>query len=131
MKKTNLLKLFLTLLLIGSLILGMSSISVYAANEDEENVIDYGNLLDDDDGDGDNEAANNEAGNTNNGLVDDTNTNTNNNTNNNASIYNTNNTNTNLPATGITDAVPVAMLIVIAIISALYAYKKINDYKNI
>lgn len=66
-----------------------------------------------------------------------TNTNTNTNTNtvktnnvnntNNSSIYN----NTNLPSTGIEDSIPVAMLIVVFGISAIYAYKKINDYRNI
>lgn len=55
--------------------------------------------------------------------------NTNNNTNNtnNSSIYN----NTNLPSTGIEDSIPVAMLVVVFGISAIYAYKKIKDYRNI
>lgn len=54
---------------------------------------------------------------------------TNNNVNkNNSSIYN----NTNLPKTGIGDSsIPVAMLVVIFGISAVYAYKKIKDYRNI
>ena len=39
--------------------------------------------------------------------------------------------NTNLPKTGIESSIPVAMLIVIFAISSVYAYKKINDYKNI
>ena len=48
--------------------------------------------------------------------------------NNNSSIYN----NTNLPKTGIGDSsIPVAMLVVIFGISAVYAYKKIKDYRNI
>ena len=54
--------------------------------------------------------------------------NTNNaNNSNNSSIYN----NTNLPKTGIEDSIPVAMLVVIFGISAIYAYKKIRDYRNI
>lgn len=66
--------------------------------------------------------------NTNNTNRNTTNTNnTNNNTNNNSSIYN----NTNLPKTGIEDSIPVAMLVVIFGISAVYAYKKIKDYRNI
>ena len=54
---------------------------------------------------------------------------TNNTTNNtyNSSIYN----NTNLPKTGISDSIPVAMLVVVFGISAVYAYKKISEYKNI
>ena len=56
------------------------------------------------------------------------NTNRNRNTNtNNSSIYN----NTALPKTGIGDVVPVAALIVVFGISAVYAYRKINEYKNI
>ena len=46
---------------------------------------------------------------------------------NNSSVYN----NTNLPHTGIEESVPVAMLVVVFGISALYAYKKIREYKNI
>lgn len=46
---------------------------------------------------------------------------------NNSSVYN----NTNLPHTGIEESVPVAMLVVVFGISALYAYKKIKEYKNI
>lgn len=58
------------------------------------------------------------------------NTNVNKNTNN-SSIYNNTNKNTDLPKTGIEDSIPVAMLVVVFGISAVYAYKKINDYKNI
>ena len=46
---------------------------------------------------------------------------------NNSSVY----TNTNLPKTGLTDSIPVAALIVILGISAVYAYKKVKDYRNI
>lgn len=50
---------------------------------------------------------------------------------NNTSVYNNNNTNTNLPKTGIEDSIPVAMLVVVFGVSAVYAYKKISDYRNI
>lgn len=70
-----------------------------------------------------------------------TNTNTNSNTNTNKTNTNTNNTNktntssmynnTNLPKTGIEDSIPVAMLVVVFGISAVYAYKKIKEYRNI
>lgn len=59
-----------------------------------------------------------------------TNTNTDTNTNpNTAKKYNTNNT-TDLPQAGIEDY-NVGILLVICIASAIYAYKKITDYKNI
>ena len=45
----------------------------------------------------------------------------------NTSTYN----NTSLPNTGIGDSVPVVLLVVVFGISAVYAYKKIKEYKNI
>lgn len=57
-----------------------------------------------------------------------------NNTTNNA-VLTTNNTsnynNTSLPKTGIEDSMPMVVLTVVLGISAVYAYKKIQDYKNI
>lgn len=78
------------------------------------------------------DATNRSAVNTNNTNITNTrNTNTNNtsntNTRNNSSVYN----DTNLPKTGIEDSIPVALLVVIFGISAIYAYKKIKDYRNI
>lgn len=52
------------------------------------------------------------------------------NTNNTARTYNTNKTNTNLPQTGIEDY-NIGILLVIGVASAIFAYKKIQDYKNI
>ena len=49
------------------------------------------------------------------------------NTANNTSTYN----NTTLPHTGIGDSIPVAVLVVVFGVSAVYAYKKIKEYKNI
>ena len=46
---------------------------------------------------------------------------------NNTSTYN----NTSLPNTGIVDSAPITIFIVVLGISAVYAYKKIQDYKNI
>lgn len=46
---------------------------------------------------------------------------------NNSSVYN----NTNLPHTGIEDSIPLAALVVVFGISAVYAYKKIKEYKNV
>lgn len=48
-------------------------------------------------------------------------------TNNTTSNYN----NTSLPKTGITDSISGIVLVVILIISAIYAYNKIKYYKNI
>ena len=85
-----------------------------------------------------NTSSNNTSGNTNTGNTNsnsnnsNTNTNKNTNTNNtNSSKYNNTNKNTDLPKTGIEDSIPVALLVVVFGISAVYAYKKINEYKNI
>lgn len=57
-----------------------------------------------------------------------------NNTTNN-SVLRTNNTstynNSSLPKTGIEDSLPITVLVVVLGISAVYAYKKIQYYKNI
>ena len=61
-----------------------------------------------------------------------------NNTTNNTTVLTTNNTstsnatlNTSLPKTGAADSMPIAVIAVVLVISAVYAYKKIQDYKNI
>ena len=82
---------------------------------------------------GNTNTGNNNTGNTN-SNTNNTNTNTNKNTNSNntnSSKYNNTNKNTDLPKTGIEDSIPVALLVVVFGISAVYAYKKINEYKNI
>ena len=56
------------------------------------------------------------------------NTSTNNSTNN-VKTYNTNNK-TDLPQTGIEDY-NIGILLIICVASAIFAYKKVNDYKNI
>ncbi len=48
-------------------------------------------------------------------------------TNNTASTYN----NTSLPKTGVEDSMPAIILVVVLGISAVYAYKKVQEYKNI
>ena len=74
---------------------------------------------------------NNTTNTTNNTVNNLVNNSTNNKNNNNTTKkYNTNNTNTNLPQTGIEDY-NVGILLVVCIASAIYAYKKITDYKNI
>ena len=48
---------------------------------------------------------------------------------------NTNNTNnynnTSLPKTGVEDSIPAVLVVAVLGISAVYAYKKMQDYKNI
>lgn len=58
------------------------------------------------------------------------------NTTNNNTVLKTNNTkstynNTSLPKTGVEDSMPAVVLVVVLGISAVYAYKKMQDYKNI
>lgn len=75
-----------------------------------------------------NNTTSNNTSNNNTNNTNTNNTNTNNTSNvNSSSIYN----NTNLPHTGIEDSVPAVALIVVFGISAIYAYKKIKDYRNI
>ena len=117
MKKVSLIKGFLVILLSVVLI---GTTGVFAAD-----TLDFN--LDDDTS---TNTANNTNTNKNNTNTNSNKSNTNNaNANKNSSTYN--NTNTNLPKTGIEDSIPTAVLIVIFAISAVYAYKKISDYKNV
>ncbi len=113
MKKSNLVKV--VSILIISVMVMIFSTNVFAA--DNTNGFTQLTL------DGSNTAANN----TNTNNTNTNNTNTNSNKVNNTSIYN----NTNLPKTGVASSIPVAMLVVVFGISAVYAYKKIKDYRNI
>lgn len=130
MKKSNLIKMF-SILSISVLVITFCT-SVFAAETTADGFQDMTSTLT-------NNTNNNANTNTNTNTNVNTNTNTSKNTNktnttadtnslsNNTTIYN----NTNLPKTGIEDSIPVAMLVVVFGISAVYAYKKINDYKNI
>lgn len=130
MKKSNLIKVFSILAI--SLVLILFTTAVNAADDGYENAQ---GLL------GNNTSSNrsNNSSNTSNRANNTSNTNRTNNTSNNSSNTNrTNNTannssynNSNLPKTGIESSIPVAMLIVVFAISSVYAYKKINDYKDI
>ena len=125
MNKTKLLKVFLSLILGAMLV--FTTIPVNAA----ENFTDLSPTL--------NNTGNTNTGNTNIANTNSTNTNnsanTNRNTNSNSNSANTNRNsiynNTNLPKTGIGDSLPIAALVVIFGISAVYAYKKVKDYRNI
>lgn len=142
MKKSNLIKL-VSILLIGAMV-AMFSVPVFAADDDG---IDLTESLSGNNNSGNsnsnanannnnaNSNANNNNSNTNsnannnnsNRANNNANANNNNANNNNNSVYNNN----NLPKTGIGDSFPVAMLVVIFGISAVYAYKKVKDYRNI
>ena len=110
MKKTNLIKI--VLILIVSAILILFSTNVFAADSSD----DFNDLTATLESTSSNNTTNNTTNNTNtNNVV------------NNTSIYNNN----NLPKTGIEDSMPLAMLIVVFGISAAFAYKKIKDYRNL
>ncbi len=131
MKKSKVMKLILVAILLMSIV--FIATHVLAADDVEENL-DLTNLL----GNSSNTANTSNTTNTNPGNTNSSNTanvnlntnlsNTNSNTNNtNSSLYN----NTNLPKTGLSDTLPVVVLVVVGGISAVYAYKKISDYRNI
>ena len=128
MKKTNLLKVF-SILILSVMVIFMAK-SVNAA----DGFTDMTNTLVNN-GTSNNSSTNNSANtntsnsNTNTSNTNRTNTNTNTNRSNtrNSSVYN----NTSLPSTGIEDSLPIAALVVVFGISAVYAYKKIKDYRNI
>ena len=136
MKKSNVAKVILVIL-IGIMLLTIRT-GVYAADSDNSAYQDLANALNssEDDSDSDdeenstNETSNNSTGN--NTLNTSSLRNTSNmanraNTTATSNVYN----NTNLPKTGISDSVPVVVLIVIFGISATYAYKKVKDYRSL
>ena len=126
MKKSNLIKLF-SILAIGAMVM-MFNTSVLAADNDGNftQLTLNNSSSNNSNSNASNSNTNNANTNTKNSNANTNNSNKSNNTNN-SSIYN----NTNLPKTGIEDSIPVAMLVVVFGISAVYAYKKIKDYRNI
>lgn len=126
MKKSNLIKVFSILLM--SVMVAMFSTNVFAATDTNFTELSVSNGTNSGNTGNTGNAAGNNTGNNNTGNNTNTNnTNANKNNTNNSSVYN----NTNLPKTGIEDSIPVAMLVVVFGISAVYAYKKIKDYRNI
>ena len=123
MEKSNLIRVILILVMSTMFIL--FSTNVFAADGSD----DFNDLTSTLNNTAANNTAANLAGNSSNNALNTNKTNNANNTNNtnNASIYN----NTNLPKTGIGDSIPVAMLVVVFGISAVYAYKKVKEYRNI
>ena len=106
-----------------------------------DDVTDLTNLL------GNSSSTNNSVSNTTNNTTNSTSNSTSNRTSNNTvannslnsltnnSVLTTNNTsvynNSSLPKTGIEDHIPATILLVVFGVSAIYAYKKIQDYRNI
>lgn len=123
MRKSNLIKVISILVI--SLMVMLFSTNVMAAETDNGFTDLTPSVNNTNTNNSNTNSTNNTNSNTNN-----TNTNNTNRTNNtnNSSIYN--NTNS-LPRTGVTDSIPVAVLLTVFAISAVYAYKKIKDYKNI
>lgn len=128
MRKTNLIK-GISIVLISVMVIAFSS-SVFAADNNTgftDITSTLSNSSNNNSGNG-NTNSNIANNNTNSNTNRNTNTNTNSNRNaNNSSIYN----NTNLPKTGVESSVPVAALVVIFGVSAVYAYRKIREYKDI
>ena len=126
MKKSNLLKVFSILVLSVMVIFITTSVN---ADNTTGNFTDITPTLQSETGNNNanNANVNANSANTNRANTNNANTNTNRANTNNSSIYN----NTNLPKTGIGDSLPIAALVVVFGISAVYAYKKIKDYRNI
>ncbi len=133
MKKTNLLKVFSILVLSVMVIFITTSVNaadfIDMTNQLNNNTASNNTSGTNTNTSGTNTNTNTSSTNTSNSNATNTNTNrANNNTNTrNSSIYN----NTSLPSTGIGDSLPIAALVVVFGISAVYAYKKIKDYRNI
>ena len=137
MNKSNLLKVFFSLILSVMVILFTTTVN---AAENLSNFTDITNQLNGSSGNNSSNtsnSANNSSNSTNNSsnrtnnstnrTNNNSSSNRNNNTNRNSSVYN----NSNLPSTGLGDSLPIAALVVVFGISAIYAYKKIKDYRNI
>ncbi len=128
MKKSNLIKLF-SIFLVSVMVI-LFNTCVLAADNNTNGFSDLTPSINNTNTNNTNKNANsntNSNTNSNSNKTNNTsNTNQNNKTNN-SSIYNNN----NLPKTGIEDSIPVALLVVVFGISAVYAYKKIKEYRNI
>ena len=131
MKKTNLIKV-ISILLISVMVM-LFATTVNAADDNSYN--DLTSTLTGNNSNSSNNSSNTANKNSSNNTAN-TNSNNTNNTNNSSNMTNnTNNSsvynNTSLPKTGAADSIPVAMLVVVFGISAVYAFKKVRDYRNI
>ena len=126
MKKEKLLKTMIVLI-IGTILFAMTN-NVFAADVDFfEDTTNQLNTTNTSTGTNTNTNTNSNTTNTNNTTnVVDTSATSNVNTN-----TNTNNYNTNLPKAGIRENTMLGVVITVLALLAVYAYKKINQYKNI
>lgn len=123
MKESKLVKIVLIMILSLIVILAMNTKKSFAANNNIT-ITDLTNSI------GSNNTATNSTTDnnttTNNTVVNNTTNNT---------VLTTNNTsnynNSSLPKTGIEDSMPTVVLLVVLGISAVYAYKKMQDYKSL
>lgn len=126
MKKSIILKSFLVILVCAILVFAITP--VYAATDEGFEDVFADNTL--------NTSNTSNTSNTNSNTTN-KNTNTNSNSSNVQNLNalkntsNTVNTSNSLPKTGIQDSLPMMLLVVVFAISAIYAYKKIKDYRNI
>ena len=117
MEKTNLSKVILGIVTLFAVI--FYGMNVLAADDGYEDLT---GML------GNNASANTNTNTSTNTNKANTNTNANKtNSNANSSSYN----NGSIPKTGISDSIPTMLLVVVFGISAVYAYRKISEYKNI
>ena len=129
MKKSNLLKVFFSLVLSVMVIFMATSVNAANFTDISETLANNATAGNNSTNTGNNtNTANSNTNSTNaNANTNNSNSNTNRTNSNNSSIYN----NSSLPNTGIGDSLPIAALVVVFGISAVYAYKKIKDYRNI
>lgn len=126
MKKSNLIKGIL-LILLSIVLIGSTFVFAADTDGDVEGLLN----LTGSESTTSNNVTNNTANETNvvNNTVNNTNISNTNSNRNNTSVYNTANKNA-LSDAGLADSMPVMVLVVVFGISAIYAYKKINDYKK-
>ena len=124
MKKEKILKIIVVLIL-GVTLLAMST-RVFAAVGDSDGLMD---LYDDTTNQLNTTNTNNTNTNTNQLNTNTLNTNTNTNITN--TTLNTNNYNTNLPKAGAAENKMLGVAFTVLAITAVYAYKKVKEYKNI
>ncbi len=133
MKKSVVMKIFLVILV--SLMLIVTTNFVQAV----DNTTGYQDLtnLTGNNSSGNNNTSNTNSANSNNNTSGNNTARNNSNTLNTGAVTNTNKNNTStynnssLPKTGVEDSIPTMLLLVVFGISAVYAYKKIKEYKNI
>lgn len=126
MKKSIILKSFLVILVSMMLVFVTSTVHAETASNSE-----YEDLFGDGASNTNNTSNTGNTNNTNSNSSNTNNTNSNSTNRNNANNTSRNNTNTSLPKTGIEDSLPTVVLVVVFGVSAVYAYKKIKDYRNI